>query len=741
MSLALPKDGVAGDLALLRTLTDPLPGDALPSVQLAFAAAERLVSPDVLPLLEHTAAVGHVTAAYPWRDGLPLAATLARAREAGVMPTPQVTGRLMSEALGALAALHTHRAPDGNLFPLAHGAFRADSLWLGFDGRLQLSDAGFSMAQSMVEQPAWAARSPKADVAQAGVLMHVMLTGAMPQGGSGAAGHDPRSVNPTVPEQLAFLVMAATDPNPDNRPKDAAELKEQWDAAVGLLGGMSMHSSVSRWLCTIFPSNHPLVEAIRRVLAPLGAGNGLPINTGPILSNPRLAPIRDASSPRLAPIQDAPRAATPAPQVSGSGLTPVPANLPAPPVVSAPRLVPVPENLPAPPVVSAPRLVPVLDAVAAAPAVSAPRLVPVPDAVAAAPAVSAPRLVPVPDALAAAPAVSAPVLAPVLDPNAPVPTVSQARAFPSPVTGVSHPQLAPVSDAAPAPAPAASQDDAALEAAFLADVPATAPGVPAAAPASPATPIPASSATAPTPAAPMAAASLGAAPRLSATPALTPAGTPPPPSTPARRTQRRRAITGPAQPAVAAPTPVAAAAYAPAEDELDLAHDAPPPPRRGGPPPVAIAAVGMLLGGVAVVAVLRFRQPPPPPPAAPLAAVQPAPQPPPIQQPEPAPPPVAPPTKATGNKPKRPPRQATAATVTAEEDGELATLTLNVTPWATVWVDGKKVGRTPLQPLKLRPGKHIIKFENSDYKVSRTEKVDVRAGMYGELTVTFTPGG
>jgi serine/threonine-protein kinase len=714
MSLALPPGGTAADLVLQRTLQDSLGPDALTRVESAFAAAEALISPDVMPLLEHVAQPGQVTACYPWRDGVPLAGALARAREAGVMPTPQVSGRIMSEALGALAALHAHKTADAAK-PLTHGAFRADSLWLGFDGRLQLCDAGFSMACSLLEQPLWALRAPRADVSQAGVLMYVVLTGAMPQGMAAEGGHDPRKANPTVPEQLAHLVMSATDPNPDNRPADANELKEQWDAAVGLLGGMALHTQVSRWLCTIFPSNHPLVEALRRALQPLGAGGGLPLNQGPLLSNARLAPIKDkeplrtVSSPRI-PAVDAP-----VPQVSAPHPVVLDANQPV-PTVSTPRAISLGDltAVPAPPV-STPRGVPLLDLATTAPQVSQSRLAPL--------------------------------------------------SAPSPIPEVSSPQLPPVV-AAPAPAqPSAPLDDAAMEAAFLAEAaPAPSPPLDLPAVTDPVSAAPPTPAPAVRPVAPDEVTSpiLSVSSPVMAPVVVAPVVVAPPPPVEPQPTPAQRAVTPASTPAAPAPrsatgnprkssrsTTTRRRAVAPVEPELefasdDLVLDAPPPARRG-PPPAAIAVVGMLLGGVAVAAFIRFNQPPPPVAAVsdPLEAVEQPPA-------QPAPPPVAPPAAekprpapTPAPAPARPAKKASGSaqrSAPAVDDGDAATLTLTVTPWAHVWVDGRKVGRTPLKPLKLAPGKHVIRMENPDLRATKTEKVDLQPGMYGELTVTFSGG-
>jgi len=42
------------------------------------------------------------------------------------------------------------------------------------------------------------------------------------------------------------------------------------------------------------------------------------------------------------------------------------------------------------------------------------------------------------------------------------------------------------------------------------------------------------------------------------------------------------------------------------------------------------------------------------------------------------------------------------------------TLSLNATPWAEVWIDGEKVGETPIGNLSLPVGPHEIIFKNPD---------------------------
>jgi serine/threonine-protein kinase len=52
-----------------------------------------------------------------------------------------------------------------------------------------------------------------------------------------------------------------------------------------------------------------------------------------------------------------------------------------------------------------------------------------------------------------------------------------------------------------------------------------------------------------------------------------------------------------------------------------------------------------------------------------------------------------------------------------------------VTPWATVFVDGRKLGDTPFDgPISLYEGKHKIRLVNPDLGVNRTVDFEVGAG-------------
>lgn len=56
------------------------------------------------------------------------------------------------------------------------------------------------------------------------------------------------------------------------------------------------------------------------------------------------------------------------------------------------------------------------------------------------------------------------------------------------------------------------------------------------------------------------------------------------------------------------------------------------------------------------------------------------------------------------------------------------TLRIVVLPWADISIDGRAVGHTPLKPLSLGPGDHIVRIENPGYHVLQ-RKVTIRPGQ------------
>jgi class 3 adenylate cyclase len=73
-------------------------------------------------------------------------------------------------------------------------------------------------------------------------------------------------------------------------------------------------------------------------------------------------------------------------------------------------------------------------------------------------------------------------------------------------------------------------------------------------------------------------------------------------------------------------------------------------------------------------------------------------------------------------------KSAPAATPPKANDREAAVVTLSITPWGEVYVDGKKQGVSPpLRDVRVAVGKHKIEVRNTSFQ-SHVEMVDARAG-------------
>jgi serine/threonine-protein kinase len=67
-----------------------------------------------------------------------------------------------------------------------------------------------------------------------------------------------------------------------------------------------------------------------------------------------------------------------------------------------------------------------------------------------------------------------------------------------------------------------------------------------------------------------------------------------------------------------------------------------------------------------------------------------------------------------------------------------ATLVLTVKPWADVYLDGIKVGTTPLPPLPIAPGNHIIDLDNPELGKTKRLPIKAKPGKPVKLKVDLT---
>ncbi len=65
-------------------------------------------------------------------------------------------------------------------------------------------------------------------------------------------------------------------------------------------------------------------------------------------------------------------------------------------------------------------------------------------------------------------------------------------------------------------------------------------------------------------------------------------------------------------------------------------------------------------------------------------------------------------------------------------------LSVQVLPFAEVFVDGKRVGSTPIRSLSLRPGSHIIELTNAGRKKHDRRKIVIEAGHTASIQLDWT---
>ena len=56
-------------------------------------------------------------------------------------------------------------------------------------------------------------------------------------------------------------------------------------------------------------------------------------------------------------------------------------------------------------------------------------------------------------------------------------------------------------------------------------------------------------------------------------------------------------------------------------------------------------------------------------------------------------------------------------------------LKVKVKSWAYIYLNGRKVGETPIQPIRLAPGTYTIKLENPQLGKSVVKKIQIKPGQ------------
>jgi hypothetical protein len=65
-------------------------------------------------------------------------------------------------------------------------------------------------------------------------------------------------------------------------------------------------------------------------------------------------------------------------------------------------------------------------------------------------------------------------------------------------------------------------------------------------------------------------------------------------------------------------------------------------------------------------------------------------------------------------------------------------INLNATPWAEVWIDGRRVGETPIGNLPIAIGPHEVVFRRPELGEKAISTI-VKAGVPNRLSADFRP--
>jgi hypothetical protein len=61
-----------------------------------------------------------------------------------------------------------------------------------------------------------------------------------------------------------------------------------------------------------------------------------------------------------------------------------------------------------------------------------------------------------------------------------------------------------------------------------------------------------------------------------------------------------------------------------------------------------------------------------------------------------------------------------------------------VRPWGSVRIDGRDYGTTPIAPITLPPGSHVVVIRNDERQADRTRRVQLAPGESQLLQVDLT---
>jgi hypothetical protein len=244
-------------------------------------------------------------------EGKDLRSILNQARRRALRIPRPLAVRIGARLASALNYAHNHPSASGRPAGIIHRDVSPRNVLVGFDGRVKLCDFGIAKAASTVgrtqigaikgklqymsPEQAWGRPvDGRSDIFSLGVVLYELVTGERLFAGDNEISLleevreckvlEPRSLDPSIPEQLNRIVVKALKKAPEERYQSAAEMQKELEALFYL---MPPSDDLSQFVDRLF-SEQPD--------APEEAPRAIPVLTPPVLVSSSVAAGLDEES-------------------------------------------------------------------------------------------------------------------------------------------------------------------------------------------------------------------------------------------------------------------------------------------------------------------------------------------------------------------------------------------------------------------------------------------------------------
>jgi serine/threonine protein kinase/Flp pilus assembly protein TadD len=280
-------------------------------------------------------------------DGRTLAEIQEASQARGELVSLGLALHILAEACAGLHHAHRALGRDGLPLGVVHRDFNPSNVFITYDGRVKVLDFGIAKvlaAASHTEpgtlkgkyyymSPEMVRGQPvdhRADLFAVGVMLYDLLTGRLPFQGTEvkevleaitrAQFEAPRSIDPSVPEELEALCLRLLATDPRNRPRTADEIRFEIETFLEGTGPKIGRAELSLGLDELFPIETDKKRQEMTRLMRLSASMPFVPPPSQALAGAEQRPAPMARSTDVIPVAESPRRSWRGPALLGGGL-------------------------------------------------------------------------------------------------------------------------------------------------------------------------------------------------------------------------------------------------------------------------------------------------------------------------------------------------------------------------------------------------------------------------------------